>query len=92
MSGPKLTGCRCQCDGCGDYFGSVVVFDRHRVGSYGKPGGLKYNRRCLTPSEMEARGWVRNGRGFWIRQAVEDGPAGIQAPRVTLPATPIAGA
>ena len=92
MTSPKLTGCRCQCDGCGDYFGSVVVFDRHRVGSYGNPGEPKYNRRCLTPSEMEARGWVRNGRGFWIRKAIEHGPADIEAPRVPLPATRVPGA
>lgn len=92
MTGPKLTGCRCQCRTCGDYFGSVVVFDRHRVGSYAKPGELTHNRRCLTPSEMQARGWVRNGRGFWIRDAMQRGPVGIQAPRVALPATHVPGA
>ena len=92
MNGPALTWCRCLCTACGEYFGSVVVFDRHRVGSYAKPGEWKGNRRCITPSEMTARGWIRNGRGFWIRHVMEGGRDGIQRPRVTLPATHVPGA
>lgn len=92
MIGPKLTGCRCQCPACGDYFGSVVVFDRHRVGSYATPGAMAHTRRCLAPSEMQVRGWVRNRRGFWIRRAMECGPVERETPRMILPATPVPGA
>jgi len=67
MSVPKLTGCRCQCCACGEYFGSVDVFDRHRVGEYG------VNRRCLSVDEMSAMGWERNGRGFWLRHRLGAG-------------------
>lgn len=56
---PKLTGRRCQCCGCGEYFNGERGFDRHRVGVYG------VNRRCLSVAEMIARGWYRNTAGFW---------------------------
>lgn len=56
----KLTGMRCRCAACSENFNSVSVFDRHRVGS-------PANRRCLSMSEMFARGWSVNGAGFWIR-------------------------
>ena len=92
MTGPKLTGCRCQCPACGDYFGSVVVFDRHRVGNFGRPGEIVNTRRCLAPAEMEARGWVRNQRGFWIRRTPQGGPAGLQALCVAQPVTHVPGA
>ena len=59
-SKPRLTGSRCLCRTCGDYFNSVSMFDKHRVGEY--PA-----RRCLTSEEMSARGYVRNEAGFWIR-------------------------
>ena len=55
---PKLTGRRCQCCGCGEYFNGERGFDRHRVGVHG------VNRRCLTVAEMTARGWYRNAAGF----------------------------
>lgn len=70
MNAPRLTGSRCQCTACGDYFGSVRGFDRHRVGEVGTP-----SRRCLTSDELAAAGWVRNAQGFWLqpdpRRAVE---------------------
>lgn len=28
-------------------------------------------RRCLTPSELQAKGWLRNPRGFWITASRE---------------------
>lgn len=56
---PKLTGRRCQCCGCGEYFNGERGFDRHRVGMHG------VNRRCLSIAEMIARGWYRNAAGFW---------------------------
>jgi hypothetical protein len=81
MSGPALTGCRCQCVECGDYFGNVVGFDRHRVGDYGA------GRRCLTAKELGCRGWVRNERGFWLRPRPERGPTGTEAHVAPPPAT-----
>lgn len=55
------------CVSCGQDFGSVSAFDAHRVGrhtqlfSHETPDG----RRCLTASEMHARGFKRNSRGRW---------------------------
>lgn len=60
MTGPKLTGCRCQCVACGEYFGSVRGFDRHQVGEH------HARRRCLTLTEMLESGWARDGRGFML--------------------------
>lgn len=59
----KLTGNRCQCTACGEYFTSVRSFDRHRVGEYANRGRLA-GRRCLTAVEMDAAGFGRNARGF----------------------------
>jgi len=58
MTAPKLTGNRCQCPTCGDYFTSTRAFDRHRIGQFGN------DRRCLTADEMDAAGFERNARGF----------------------------
>ena len=58
MIAPKLTGNRCQCPTCGDYFTSTRAFNRHRVGQFGN------DRRCLTADEMDAAGFERNARGF----------------------------
>lgn len=85
MSGPRLTGCRCQCCACGDYFGSVDVFDRHRVGEHG------VNRRCLSADEMTALGWARNERGFWIRSRLEAGQIAIFRRPMCTPATTLQG-
>jgi hypothetical protein len=87
MIGPKLTGGRCQCPTCGEPFSSVGEFDRHRIGAYARPGEWVHKRRCLTPAEMDAGGWVRNARGFRMRGRLERAPAGIQGPRLPLPAT-----
>ena len=56
----KLTGARCRCSACGEYFNVVSTFDAHRVGGF-------YARRCLTSVEMTARGWLHNDAGLWIR-------------------------
>lgn len=61
----RLTGNRCQCTACGQYYNSVSVFDRHRVGGWENYG---CNRRCLTEIEMQARGWVKTRKGFWIER------------------------
>jgi hypothetical protein len=57
----RLTGARCKCSGCAEYFNSVSVFDAHRVGGFGP------ERRCLSIGEMLAKGWIRNSAQFWIR-------------------------
>lgn len=62
-SKPKLTGSRCKCSACGEFFNSVSVFDLHRTGLY-PPKGV---RRCRTPEEMLSKGYLRNAGGFWIR-------------------------
>jgi hypothetical protein len=62
----ELTGKRCHCSACDEYFNSVSVFDRHRVGNWLNDGA---NRRCLTIDEMVARGWSINANGFWIERA-----------------------
>ena len=58
----KLSGDRCRCPTCGEYFNSTGMFDRHRVGRY-RP----MERRFLTTAEMAARGYVQNAGEFWIR-------------------------
>ena len=85
MTAPKLTGCRCQCCACGEYFGSVAVFDRHRIGRHG------VDRRCLSRSDMSALGWVQNDRGFWITCRLEAARVAVfRRPRGT-PATTLQG-
>lgn len=80
---PILTGRRCQCCGCGEYFNGERGFDRHRVGEHG------VNRRCLTVDEMTARGWHRNGAGFWSMTRLDSaGRARIRAARVTAAPSP----
>jgi len=86
MTTPKLTGCRCQCCACGDYFGSDSVFDRHRVGQHG------VGRRCLSAAEMSALGWTRSRRGFWIKSRLEAGRIAILRGPEGIPATTLQGA
>ena len=62
---PRLTGNRCQCPTCGEYFNGVQPFDHHRIGQY------SIDRRCLTVAELDARGWVRNAAGFWCERAMK---------------------
>jgi hypothetical protein len=63
------------CTACGQDFGSVELFDRHRVGKHaytfaeGLERGLEDGRRCLDPQEMASAGWRLNGRGRWIDPA-----------------------
>src|SRR6185312_16619560 len=63
MSAPKLTGNRCQCAACGEYFNGVQPFEKHHAGTYG------IDRRCLDVQAMEAAGFVRNAAGFWTSEA-----------------------
>lgn len=82
MTGPRLTGGRCHCVGCGLFFTSRREFDRHRIGSYAKPREWEGNRRCLTSAELQARGWRTNERGLWMQSRPQCAPAGPQGPRV----------
>jgi hypothetical protein len=64
------------CTICGEDFGSVGAFDRHRIGDFPQKGPAEYTgpvgvwtskrgRRCLTVAELVERGWTRDGRGRW---------------------------
>ncbi len=61
----KLGSSRNQCGACHQYFNSNTVFERHRIGEHGK------DRRCMTMTEMEAKGWLKNKDGFWITEAFQ---------------------
>lgn len=77
MSAPRLTGNRCQCPTCNEYFNGVAGFDAHRIGPYDD------TRRCLTVAEMIEHGWYRNRAGFWVtdskpQRAARHSAAGAQ--------------
>src|SRR3546814_17994741 len=91
MTGPRLTGNRCQCAACGLHFTSAREFDRHRIGRYAELGQWQGARRCLTVAELQARGWRTNERGFWMQPRLERAPADPQGPCVTLPARVVPG-
>ena len=63
MTAPCLTGSRCLCRGCGQYFNSTSAFDLHRVG---KPEA----RRCLSTDEMVEAGMTRNAGGFLVSRVM----------------------
>jgi len=59
---PRLRGNnQCKCSACGELFAMVSTFDKHRVGDYAS------GRRCISRSEMLAKGWVQYAAQFWIR-------------------------
>lgn len=62
MNTRRLTGSRCLCRGCGEYFNSVFSFDRHRI--WASPTV----QRCLTHEEMVRKGMSINASGFWITE------------------------
>jgi hypothetical protein len=62
------------CRGCNQDFGSVSLFDRHRIGAF-EPGNYKgdladwspeLGRRCLDEEEMQTKGWEQDARGRWV--------------------------
>lgn len=59
-----------SCSDCGQAFGGKDTLNRHRVGRGAK-------RRCLTPSEMEAKGLRLNASGKWS----QPGPKTSLTPR-----------
>lgn len=81
---PKLTGNRCQCPTCGEYFNGVQPFDKHRIGQYG------IDRRCLTVAELDAAGFIRNAAGFWCTRASAEHALQPRAPAFPAPRTPSA--
>jgi hypothetical protein len=69
-----LRGDRCRCSGCGEYFNSTYMFDKHRFGKYP-------DRRCMTAEEMSAKGYSKNEAGFWISsKAPSSLRGGLQEP------------
>jgi hypothetical protein len=78
----QLTGHRCCCRGCGEFFNSVSAFDWHRatpLSANGTPR-LRSIRRCLTVEEMRCKGMSKNASGYWIKE-----------PRTTNRIYPVAG-
>lgn len=73
MSAPKLTGNRCQCTACGEFFSSPRSFDRHRIGDYAK------RRECIPAAQLLTNGWTRTSRGFMQEPRAKRAPAGIPA-------------
>jgi hypothetical protein len=59
MTRRRLTGSRCLCRGCNEYFNSVYAFDRHRIWA------SLIVQRCLTDEEMVGKGMSVNASGFW---------------------------
>lgn len=82
MTGPKLTGNRCHCTACREYFNSDSTFQRHRKGGY----ETATSRRCLAPANLIARGWSKNAAGLWIQRARETATTRVERARVPLPA------
>lgn len=84
MMAPQLRGSRVQCTACGEYFASVAVFDRHRVGEFAGVGGVN-TRRCLSVEEMQAQEWPKTEKGFWLRPAPRRVHSDRAAPSVSFP-------
>lgn len=50
----KLTGNRCQCTICDEYFNSIAAFDKHRY-------WIDKTRRGCDTSKL-----VKNAAGYWV--------------------------
>ena len=48
----------CLCRACGEVFGGVRGFDKHRIGDAD-------SRACATPPAMRKMGLEISSRGFW---------------------------
>jgi hypothetical protein len=73
----KLTGNRCKCPSCGQYFNSTYAFDTHRIGTF-----QPMRRMCLTPEQMIEEGMAQSAKGFWISHARIDPSAPQRDPGV----------
>jgi hypothetical protein len=71
------------CRSCGQDFGSVSAFDRHRVGKHAFTftEGLRLDppredgRRCLDTDELALAGWHRDSHGRWRQARRQEGPS-----------------
>lgn len=71
--------CSCQfggsktehCPDCHATFTNTAAGDKHRTGKHHITSGPD-RRRCLTETEMLAKGMVRNSRGVWMSSARPD--------------------
>jgi hypothetical protein len=61
----QLRGDKNQCQGCTEFFNSTYAFDKHRTGLHG------IDRRCLTTTEMQAKGMIKRDNGFWVSEAMQ---------------------
>jgi len=60
----KLSGeHRCQCAKCGKYFANTRSFDKHQIDQF---ENLKQPVLCMTVAQLEAKGLVKDTRGFWM--------------------------
>jgi hypothetical protein len=50
----------CQCAECKCFFSGTTGFDFHRIGPHDG------QRRCMTPAELEAKGYIERD-GVWRR-------------------------
>ena len=62
-----LRGNRNQCPGCSEYFNSTHAFEKHRVGEH-----ERNQRRCLSITEMTAKGMFVGDDGFWRGSVMPD--------------------
>ena len=63
---PRLTGDRNQCPTCRLPFHSSRAFDAHRVAAGTHDKGPAFRRRCLSVSEMTAKGMALSSSDFWV--------------------------
>jgi hypothetical protein len=61
----KLTGNRCQCPACFEYFSTTSNFDKHRKGKHGK------DRHCVNPESVGLVIVETGGGTFWRMPGVE---------------------
>lgn len=67
---PRLlrSGDRCQCPTCEEFFNSSKAFDQHRTGWFAGFMRAPSMRRCLSSTEMAARGMKRGAYGWLTRR------------------------
>ena len=52
------------CSACGATFGGLTGFDDHRTGQY-LDRHPDYGRRCMSGTEMGAKGYRQDAAGLW---------------------------
>jgi len=74
------------CRSCTQDFAGVGLFDAHRTGAHSHLWSVEREdgRRCLSPDELEARGWRLDSRGRWSDPAeVERGMKALRGSDVS---------